>query len=208
MGETMFKEAKNVDAFTQSVAEFAEAARLAPQWPEARYNLALAKEAAGDYSGSMADLKLYKQFKLTDSEARTAQDKIYAIEAKQKMAANAANTQAEQTPKEMAAPFSLICVIDQSNQIDPTIVDLDEREGSATIHFGKYSTYGGTPPVVQGSTRGPFAAKFDEGTVSFVDDSNPHRTIGYTISRQTWSVRQTESPSSGFVFPRWSCRKK
>ncbi len=98
MGETMFKEAKDVDAFTQATAEFAEAARLAPQWPEARYDLALAKEAAGDYSGAMADLKLYQQFKLTDAEARTAQDKIYAIEAKQKMAvaADAANSPAAQ----------------------------------------------------------------------------------------------------------------
>jgi len=88
MGETMFKEAKNVDAFTQAVAEFTEAARLAPQWPDARYDLALAKEAAGDFAGAMADLKLYQQFKLTDAEARTAQDKIYAIEAKQKLQAS------------------------------------------------------------------------------------------------------------------------
>ena len=101
MGETMFKEAKNVDAFTQAVVEFTEAAILAPQWPEARYNLALAKEAAGDYSGAMAELKLYQQFKLSETEARTVQDKIYAIEAKQKMeasdAADAANAQANST---------------------------------------------------------------------------------------------------------------
>jgi hypothetical protein len=101
MGETMFKEAKNVDAFTQAVAEFTEAARLAPQWPDARYDLALAKEAAGNYSGAMADLKLYLQFKLSDAEARTAQDKIYAIEAKQKMAVDAANNPAVKQEKFM-----------------------------------------------------------------------------------------------------------
>ena len=88
MGETMFKEAKSPDGFSQAAGEFSEAARLAPQWPEARYNLALAKEAAGDLSGTMADLKLYQQFKLSDAEARTVQDKIYAIEAKQKMKAD------------------------------------------------------------------------------------------------------------------------
>jgi hypothetical protein len=101
MGETMFKEAKNVDAFTQAVAEFTEATRLAPQWPDARYDLALAKEAAGNYSGAMADLKLYLQFKMSDAEARAAQDKIYAIEAKQKMAVDAANTPAVQQEKFM-----------------------------------------------------------------------------------------------------------
>jgi hypothetical protein len=85
MGETMFKEAKSTDNFSQAAGEFTEAARLAPQWPEARYNLALAKEAAGDYSGAMADLKLYQQFKLSESEARKVQDKIYAIEAKQRL---------------------------------------------------------------------------------------------------------------------------
>jgi tetratricopeptide (TPR) repeat protein len=99
MGEMIFKEAKNADAFSLAAAEFTEAARLAPQWPDARYDLALAKEAAGDYSGAMADLKLYQQFKLTDAEARTVQDKIYAIEAKQKMAVDEANSPAVQLEK-------------------------------------------------------------------------------------------------------------
>ena len=103
MGETMFKDAKSADNFTLAAGEFKQAADLAPQWPDARYNLALAKEAAGDYAGAMADLKLYQQFKLSDTEARTVQDKIYAIEAKQQMktsdaaakvSANAANAQA------------------------------------------------------------------------------------------------------------------
>ena len=87
MGETMFKEAKSPETFSQAAGEFKEAARLAPQWPEARYNLALAKEAAGDYSSAMADLKIYQQFKLSESEARTVQDKIYALEAKAGLAA-------------------------------------------------------------------------------------------------------------------------
>lgn len=82
MGTTLFKDAKTADDFSQVESEFKQAADLAPQWPEARYNLALAREAAGDYSGAMADLKLYQQFKLPDSEARTLQDKIYGLEAK------------------------------------------------------------------------------------------------------------------------------
>ncbi len=83
MGETIFKEAKSPENFSQAAAEFTEATQLAPQWPDARYNLALAIEAAGDYAGAMADLKIYQQFKLSDVEARTVQDKIYVIEAKQ-----------------------------------------------------------------------------------------------------------------------------
>lgn len=82
MGTTLFKDAKTTDDYSLVVNEFKQATDLAPQWPDARYNLALAKEAASDYSGAMADLKLYQQFKLSDTEARTVQDKIYSLEAK------------------------------------------------------------------------------------------------------------------------------
>ena len=87
MGATLFKDAKTSDDFGQVESQFKQAVDLAPQWPEARYNLALAKEAAGDYSGAMADLKLYQQFKLSETEGRTVQDKIYALEAKADVAA-------------------------------------------------------------------------------------------------------------------------
>src|SRR5579864_8361328 len=63
MGTTLFKEAKTADDFARVVTEFKQATDLSPQWADARYNLALAKEAAGDYSGATADLKIYQQFK-------------------------------------------------------------------------------------------------------------------------------------------------
>jgi len=96
MGTTLFKEAKTADDFAQVVSEFKRAADLASQWPDARYNLALAKEAAGDYPGAMADLKLYQKFTLSEEEARKVQDKIYALEAK----AGAAARQKEQSAAE------------------------------------------------------------------------------------------------------------
>jgi hypothetical protein len=91
MGTTLFKDAKTAADFSQAESEFKQAAHLAPDWPDARYNLALAKEAAGDYSGAIADLTLYQQFTLSDSEARKVQDKIYALEAKEKQQAGVAN---------------------------------------------------------------------------------------------------------------------
>jgi len=99
IGATLFKDAKTPDDYAQVESQFKQAVDLAPQWPDARYNLALAKEAAGDYSGAMADLKLYLQFKLPDAEARTAQDKIYVIEAKQQKAVDEANSPAVQLEK-------------------------------------------------------------------------------------------------------------
>jgi tetratricopeptide (TPR) repeat protein len=83
IGTTLFTSAKSADDFSSCESEFKQAVDLAPQWPDARYNLALAREAAGDYAGAMADLKLYLQFQLPDAEARKAQDKIYVLEAKQ-----------------------------------------------------------------------------------------------------------------------------
>jgi tetratricopeptide (TPR) repeat protein len=85
MGTTLFKDAKTADDFLQVESEFKQAADLAPQWPEARSNLALAREAADDYSGAMDDWKLYQSFKLSDTEARTVQDKIYSLEARQQV---------------------------------------------------------------------------------------------------------------------------
>ncbi|HWS17478.1 MAG TPA: hypothetical protein VN223_05665, partial [Candidatus Elarobacter sp.] len=100
MGMTLFKDAKTANDFAAVESEFTQAAELVPQWPEARYNLALAKEAAGDYPGAIADLKLYQKFKLSDTEARTVQDKIYVLEAK---AGVAAKKQAEEQRATAAA---------------------------------------------------------------------------------------------------------
>jgi hypothetical protein len=83
---TLFKDAKTADAFVQVVNHFKQAAYLAPQWPEARYNLAMAREAAGDFAGAVVDLRTYLLFKLTADEARTVTDHIYALEAKAEQA--------------------------------------------------------------------------------------------------------------------------
>ena len=74
-GNNVFQGCQN-DHFVRVQSEFKQAVDLAPRWPEPRYNLALAKEAAGDYSGAMADLKLYQQFKLSETEARTVQQNL------------------------------------------------------------------------------------------------------------------------------------
>ena len=102
-GATLFKEAKTAKDFSATVSEFSEACRLAPWWPEARYNLAMVFAFAGDYDSSIQDfdsavnfyrdalddLKVYQFFKLSDADARAVQDKIYELEAKQQKAAGA-----------------------------------------------------------------------------------------------------------------------
>jgi hypothetical protein len=86
-GSALFKDAASPDDFAQVHDEFKQATDLAPWWPEARYNWALACEAAGDYAEAIGHLNLYLLFRLPEAEARIAQDKIYALEAKQEKAA-------------------------------------------------------------------------------------------------------------------------
>ena len=83
-GTDLAKEAKTAADLSRVVSEFKQAVELAPQLPQARYNLARAREAAGDYSGAIGDLKRYQGFKLSASEARMIQDKIYELEGKKK----------------------------------------------------------------------------------------------------------------------------
>jgi hypothetical protein len=86
MGATMFKDAKSQDDFRQASAEFSQAVRLAPWWPDALYNLAQSAGASGDYASAIADLKWYQMFKLSEAEIQAAQEKSWGFEAKQKMA--------------------------------------------------------------------------------------------------------------------------
>jgi hypothetical protein len=209
MGETMFKEAKNVDAFTQAVAEFTEAARLAPQWPDARYDLALAKEAAGDYSGAMADLKLYQQFKLTDAEARTVQDKIYAIEAKQKMKVSVTMTDSANAPAAKAtyaAPSSLICDVNSPGyKRDPTIIELNEAKGSVTIHFGAIYVPGARPYPQGGGETGPLVAEFGQDKITFGYQPDT-RKFSYSINRLTGTVDVIEINGGSPYAYKWTCQ--
>ena len=96
-GGALSKDAKSPEDFIQARDEFAQAARLAPWYPDARLNLALALESVGDYPSAMANLKLYQLFKLSDPDARSVQDKIYVLEAKQEKAAK------ESSPEVVAA---------------------------------------------------------------------------------------------------------
>jgi hypothetical protein len=82
-GATLAKDAKSPDDFSQVSEEFSQAVRIAPWWPEALYNLALAQGAAGDYAKGITSLQHYQMFKLSDAEAQAVQDKIWGFEAKQ-----------------------------------------------------------------------------------------------------------------------------
>jgi len=189
MGETMLKEAKNTDDFSLAAGEFAEAARLAPQWPDARYNLALAKEGARDYSGAMADLKIYQQFKLTENETRSVQDKIYSLEAKQKMkesdkTANAQATEKAQAREPAPKPYALVCPVKgrSENYTGPIVFEINESDATVIIHYPGFTVpYPPDPP----RDAGPYPAKFNQATITFLEKDRDGWMNSYKINRMT-----------------------
>ena len=88
-GTALFKDVKSPDDYAQVIEEFKEAVRLAPWWPQARYNWALTYGASGIYGPAIDNLRLYLLFKLPEADARVAQDKIYELQARQEKAVKA-----------------------------------------------------------------------------------------------------------------------
>ena len=86
-GMTFAKAATDPSQQKLAVDSFQEALKIAPWWGDAYYNLAVAQELAGLLGDAQASLKLYLLTNPGEKEARDAQDKIYALEAKAELAA-------------------------------------------------------------------------------------------------------------------------
>jgi tetratricopeptide (TPR) repeat protein len=200
-GSTLFKEAKTADDFSRVESEFKQAADLAPQWPEARYDLALSKEAAGDYAGAMADLKLYLGFKLSDTEARTVQDKIYVLEAKADVVAAkqkqdeqkaADNVQADADAKRKVFLKAIQGDWHANNgYVSLSIRPLENGDVKITLHIGRYL-------AVSAITITASTLQFtSEGTDN--NAGNPEMITRYELSLDgsrltgTWTDSLTES---------------
>jgi hypothetical protein len=103
-GTTLAKEAKTPEQQLLAVESFQKAVDLAPRWGPALYNLAVAQELAGRYIDAQATLKRYIAAKPGEKEIRKAQDKIYALEARAKLAAvSGAEDQAKKAEEEKQA---------------------------------------------------------------------------------------------------------
>jgi hypothetical protein len=81
-GSALVKDVKSAEDYGGVIEEFSQAVKMAPWMPQALFNLALAYEAKGDYAKAISNMKLYQLFKLSESEARGAKDKTYALEAR------------------------------------------------------------------------------------------------------------------------------
>jgi hypothetical protein len=103
-GATLAKAATDAAGQRLAVDSFREALKIAPWWGDAWYNLAVAQELAGDLNDARNSLKLYLLTEPGEKEVRDAQDRIYSLEAKEKLAAvQAAATSAAQVAAKAAA---------------------------------------------------------------------------------------------------------
>lgn len=89
MAVTLQKDAKTDGDYDLPIQEYRKALRLAPWWSDAYYDLGTALDLKKQYSDAIGNLKLSVMADPQGTGARTAQDKIYAIEAEQVKASSA-----------------------------------------------------------------------------------------------------------------------
>ncbi len=86
-GNVFQKEAKDASGYELAISAYREALRSAPWWGDAYYNLAVALESARQFGVAIASIKLYMaSVQAGSAEAREAQNRMYAIEAKNELA--------------------------------------------------------------------------------------------------------------------------
>lgn len=91
-GGVFLKEAKDASGYDLAIAAFREVLVQAPWWGDAYYNLAVALESARKFDEAIASIKLYMaSVPAGSAEAREAQNRIYALEAKRELAAKQAS---------------------------------------------------------------------------------------------------------------------
>jgi hypothetical protein len=213
-GSAIAKSATDASGQTLAVASFKDALNVAPWWGDAYYNLAVAQELAGQLDNAEASLKLYILTGPSAKDARDAQDHIYALEGKKRLAAQAHNTKAAAEAAEdagrakpqTAAPTTLICRIGFAAEATPTTIDLNEAKGLVTMHWGDTRNPGGRPDPIPGRTNPALAAKFDQNTIIFSPPGGPYdETI--TINRLTGGVArdQIDRSDGEHYHSNWTC---
>lgn len=84
-GTTIQRDATNEGEAELAAAEYRAALLLAPWWGDAYYNLGLAAQMANRFDESISAFRLYLLTQPPAEDARDAQDRIYAVEAKREL---------------------------------------------------------------------------------------------------------------------------
>ena len=99
-GNTLIKAAKDQRGYGLARDAYQRCLLIAPWWAEAYYNSAVVLDLANQFDEAVNALKLYIASNPGEGESRKAQDKIYEIEARKKLAAKETE---ESSPKAVSA---------------------------------------------------------------------------------------------------------
>ncbi len=94
-GNTAIKAATSADDYANAVKLYQDALLIAPWWADAYFNLAKAQELHQDYDAAILSTKFFLMTSPPATEARDAQDHIYALEELRDKKAAADNVKAE-----------------------------------------------------------------------------------------------------------------
>jgi tetratricopeptide (TPR) repeat protein len=168
MAATFQNEAKTPSDFGLAVDAYQEALKAAPWWGDAYFNLSVSLESAGRFDEAREALSLYL---LTKPADEAAQNRLYALEAKKKLAAK----QLADAVRSWFCPWLLV------GGDTGTFLTLDSA--ARTITYEDRNQAGMKPPVVTSL-----------GSV----DGDVHWAQNETFSNGNQAlVRYTFSPSSG-----------
>lgn len=110
-GVTIVKVAKEMGSQKLAIKSFDEALRIAPWWGDAYYNLAVTQELTGQLDEAERTLKLFLLSNPSESDARDAQDRVYAIAARRKLAAVEERAKQEKANSPQARAEALVAIL-------------------------------------------------------------------------------------------------
>jgi hypothetical protein len=99
-----------------------------------------------------------------------------------------------------ADPTTLVCNTGLPLDMGPTIVDLNEAQGTVTLHLPALKN-----SEIPARTAGPFQATFGPETITFADMSNGE--ADYVINRVSGTVALTQFAGDHHVagYANWTC---
>lgn len=92
---TLFKTAQGAADLKTVLDLYQQAVQQAPWFTDAWYNQSLAQEQAGDFKGALASMQVFQQLETGGDKDQPTLDRIYALEAEAKSAADKAQRQAD-----------------------------------------------------------------------------------------------------------------
>lgn len=98
---TIQKDARNETDAELAAREYREALLLAPWWGDAYFNLGVAAQTANLFDEAIHAFRLYLLTQPSPDDARDAQDRIYAVEAKKDLVLRSENDRRDEEAREL-----------------------------------------------------------------------------------------------------------